>query len=288
MTKKKSTNTKPRRKKTQQKPLTESRRPRSKTKEQKTKTNQVARKKRKRIVDRDKAGNQVDRIKKKKKRKSLKTKLQKSSFLEKTGFATRKFGSKKVKKKSLYSKKRQKKRRSSGKSIRDFLIITVVTALLFITVSFFFIGITKVQGYSMMPTMKNGDTVLVQKSKKVKRMDIVLFQRGKVQQIRRVIGLPGERISYSDDVLYVDGNVIDEKFIINEINEAQKNGGQYTEDFQLQDISEEQIIPENCYLVLGDNREYGSDSREYGLITSEQIIGVVKAQLLPLNDFSSF
>lgn len=194
--------------------------------------------------------------------------------------------------KQTFENKKKRRRRASFSGIhmgvRDFLVILFVTAAVFLSVSLLFFRVEKIQGYSMMPTLTDGDTVFIQKSKDVKRMDIVLFQRGQVQQVRRVIGLPGERIYYKDDVLYIDGEIVNEKFIINEINEAQKNGGQYTEDFQLLAISESQVIPENRYLVLADNREYGSDSREYGLITSEQIIGIVKARLLPLDVLTGF
>lgn len=198
--------------------------------------------------------------------------------------------SKRVKQTFGNKKKRQRRASSSGIRIgvRDFLVILFVTTVVFLSVSLLFFRIEKIQGYSMMPTLTDGNTVFIRKSTDMKRMDMVLFQRGQVQQVRRVIGLPGERIYYKDDVLYVDGEIVDEKFIINENNEAQKNGGQYTEDFQLLAISESQVIPEDRYLVLADNREYGSDSREYGLITGDQIIGIVKARLLPLDALTGF
>ncbi|MCB5952572.1 signal peptidase I [Enterococcus sp. BWT-B8] len=164
----------------------------------------------------------------------------------------------------------------------------LAAVLLFLFVSSLFVKITKVNGYSMMPTLQDNHTVLVQKTKAVNRFDLVLFRRGETQQVRRIIGLPEEQIKYSEDFLYVNGEVVDEKFIIDEINEAQKNGGQYTADFDQYDISREAVIPKNCYLVLGDNREYGYDSRDYGLIDREQVIGVVRMRLLPLNDLTAF
>ncbi|MGL4695717.1 signal peptidase I [Enterococcus larvae] len=200
---------------------------------------------------------------------------------------------KKQSKTRLFGKRKSKRRKrifftGVRRGVHDFLAVLLVMALASLAISTLFFGVEKVNGYSMMPTLTDGDTVFIRKSKDVERMDMVLFQRGQVQQIRRVIGLPGERIYYSDDVLYVNGEAVDEKFIINEINEAQKNGGQYTGDFQLLAISGAQVVPDKCYLVLADNREYGSDSREYGLITSEQIIGIVKARLLPLNVLTGF
>ncbi|WP_249274577.1 signal peptidase I [Candidatus Enterococcus clewellii] len=189
-------------------------------------------------------------------------------------------------------KKGTGKKQHSLKMIRKRLLelwAAIISAVfIFLIVSSFFIKITKVSGYSMMPTLQDNNTVLVQKTASIERFDLVLFQRGKTQQIRRIIGLPGEQITYTDDFLYVNGEPVDEKFIIDEINEAQKNGGQYTADFQLHDINNENKLPKDSYLVLGDNREYGFDSREYGLIDRQQIIGIVKIRVWPLNGLSAF
>lgn len=136
----------------------------------------------------------------------------------------------------------------------------------------------------MSPTLRDGNVVLVKKTDKVKRFDVVYFQQGNVQQIRRIIGLPGESIEYKEDTLYVDGKALDEKFIVPQINEAQSNGGQYTADFKLMDLIDQATIPEECYLVLSDNRSYGSDSRQYGLITNDQLLGVLRSIWLPLTD----
>lgn len=136
----------------------------------------------------------------------------------------------------------------------------------------------------MMPTLRDRNVVLVRKTDQIKRFNVVYFRQGNTMQLRRVVGLPGESIAYKDDTLYVNGTVVEEKFIIDDINEAQRNGGQYTEDFTLQDLTGKATIPETCYLVLADNRSYGSDSRQYGLVTEEQVIGVARTLLLPLTD----
>lgn len=287
---KKNRRTEPKRGKLSAKEIERRKAARGKSKQLGKGTPQNQKKKRKNDVERKSAGKKIPKSVKKK-NTSHKAKDQPRSTSKRTKLSVKKVSGTLWQKNIRYGKKKAKKRvplAGIHKGIRDFLVIAFGTAVVFLSISLFFFGTVKVQGYSMMPTLKDGDTVLIRKSKTVKRMDIILFQRGNTQQIRRVIGLPGERIEYSDDILYVDGNIIDERFIINEINEAQKNGGQYTEDFRLQDINEEQVIPEKCYLVLGDNREYGSDSREYGLIGHDQIVGVVKARIFPLNDFTSF
>lgn len=230
----------------------------------------------------------VENKKSLKKTKNIVPLKNQKSQSKKPSLATRNKQSLKKKRKKRVVVKKRLSFKIVRKGIVELCVALVIAVLFSLVISSFFIKVTGVSGYSMMPTLQDGDTVLVRKTKNVERFDLVLFQRGETQQVRRVIGLPGEQIKYSEDFLYVNGAVVDEKFIIDEINETQKNGGQYTKDFQLYEINENIVIPENSYLVLGDNREYGYDSRDYGLIDSQQIIGVVKMRVLPLNDVSAF
>ncbi|WP_265456046.1 signal peptidase I [Enterococcus sp. HY326] len=197
-----------------------------------------------------------------------------------------------AKKRTQKQKKRQNKKQPQLIRLvvhfKELLLISAGTLLVFVLIGSFFITITRVNGFSMIPTLRDGDTVIVHKTTSVRRMDLVVIQRGNTQQVRRVIGLPGEDIAYVDDELYVNDSIISEPFIIDEINESLANGGNYTTNFRLVEITGENRIPDNCYLVLGDNRSFASDSRQYGLIDTEQILGVVKMRLLPINDLASF
>lgn len=191
--------------------------------------------------------------------------------------------------KQNFKKKSQKKRKS--RILTNFLEVFLsifITLLIVSIVSFFLIGFSKVQGYGMSPTLNSGEYILYRKTAKIKRFDLVVFNRGGKKQIRRVIGLPGESIEYQDDTLIVDGKPVDEKFIIDEINEAQKNGGKNTDDFSLNDLTNETTIPNGKYLLLGDNRSYATDGRVYGLIDKGDILGVVKIRFLPLNELQAF
>lgn len=191
-----------------------------------------------------------------------------------------------VKKKQI---KRKKRKKANKKSImfpylKELLIASlIVFFLVIIVVSLCFKG-AKIEGYGMMPTLRNNDIVIAKRTKRIKRFDLVIFKIGDKQQVRRVVGLPGERLQYKDDVLLIDGNPIDEKFIIDEINESQHGGKAFTEDFS----SSSNVIPEDYYLVLGDNRLYATDSRHYGLIAKRNIIGVITTRVLPINDIKAF
>ncbi|WP_265460368.1 signal peptidase I [Enterococcus sp. HY326] len=183
------------------------------------------------------------------------------------------------------SSSKKKRRRSKKKHIiQDFFYAIVMASLLALILFFFLFKIVVINGYSMMPTLRDQDTVLIRKTDYVKRFNLIYFQQGNTQQVRRVVGLPGERIDYKEDTLFVNGESVEEKFLVDDINDAQRNGGQYTPNFTLLDITNQQTIPDDCYLVLADNRSYGSDSRQYGLVTRNQIIGVLQTLLLPLTD----
>lgn len=172
--------------------------------------------------------------------------------------------------------------------LRDFLLIFLGTLIVFALVASYFFRVAEIKGFGMIPTLRDSDTVLVQRRGDIERFDLVCFRLGGNTSVRRVIGLPGELVRYVDDVLYVDGKEIDEKFIIDEINESQRSEGQYTEDFITADINGQNYIPDNSYLVLGDNRPYTTDSRNYGMVVQDKIIGVVKMRFLPLNDLTAF
>ncbi|MBP2099895.1 signal peptidase I [Enterococcus rivorum] len=159
--------------------------------------------------------------------------------------------------------------------------------LAILVVGQFFFQIVEVNGYGMVPALRDRDIVLVKKIERLQRFDLVAFKQGNKLQIRRVIGLPGEKIRYEKDTLFINDESIDEKFIIPEINENQKNDREFTEDFQLSN-NRTCGVPDDYYFLLGDNRPYAADSRFYGFISKKNIIGVVYIQLSPINEWKSF
>ena len=130
----------------------------------------------------------------------------------------------------------------------------------------------------MNPTMKQNDIVLVNKLitnvKDIQRNDVLIINQDEKHMIKRVVGLPGEYIEYKDNYLYVNNIKYKEAFI----------EGINTKDFKLEDlIGNYKKIPKDMYLVLGDNRENSLDSRDYGLIKKENIIGKAWIRIWPLN-----
>ena len=159
------------------------------------------------------------------------------------------------------------------KEISVYIIIVVVIVLLKIYV----ISPIRVNGTSMDPTLKNGDIMILNKIgyriTKIKRFDIVVIKYKDELLIKRVIGLPGEKIKYENNTLYVNDKALDEEF-----------DKTYTYNFSLKEIGST-TVPDNSYFVLGDNREVSKDSRSIGFIDREDIVGKSSLTLFPVNRF---
>jgi len=130
----------------------------------------------------------------------------------------------------------------------------------------------------MNSTLKDGDIALLNKFGyhffEIKRNDIVSIAYEDTKYlVKRIIGLPGEKIEYKDNILYVNDVGYYEKFLSKETK---------TDDFSIKELGYD-VIPKNMYLVLGDNREDSLDSREIGLIKEEDIQGKVFLRIWPLN-----
>jgi signal peptidase I len=160
---------------------------------------------------------------------------------------------------------------------------------------------------SMMPTLLVGDFILVNKftygirlpvlNKKIielnepKRGDIVVFRYPKqpsVDYIKRIIGLPGDKIAYYDKKLHVNGTPI------NQVSLGRYQGVGQGEDMTgaehlLEDLNGVEhsilirdgvtsaegvyVVPEGNYFVMGDNRDNSNDSRYWGTVPEENLVG---------------
>lgn len=139
-----------------------------------------------------------------------------------------------------------------------------------------------VKGSSMVPNLKDGEMLILSKInykfQDIKRFDVVVLDESKIDSkddkliIKRIIGLPGENISYKDDILYVNNKKVEEDY-----------DRDVTIDFDLNDICECNKIPDNKYLVLGDNRGISKDSRVIGLVDKDFIKGKAIFRLYPFN-----
>lgn len=156
----------------------------------------------------------------------------------------------------------------------------------------------RVNGTSMDPTLKNGDTMVLYKLTKsirgIKRGDIVVIETENGKLIKRVIGLPGETITYKieekDDnlvnTLYVDGKKVKEEYISDEnLDKTCISPISINEDGVWPLCKTEVKIPEGEYYVLGDNRGNSKDSRMIGTVSEDEILGTTELVIFPFNRF---
>lgn len=145
-----------------------------------------------------------------------------------------------------------------------------------------------VKGASMVPTYENSDVIIISKISDIDRFDHVVFQSPFEDEyyIKRVIGLPGDTVEMKEDVLIINGEEYDEPYVNRDIeNPFQKR---LTENFTLKELTGESEVPEGYLFVLGDNRLRSSDSRHFGLISEESILGESKLRIYPLSDLHLF
>jgi len=165
--------------------------------------------------------------------------------------------------------------------IKEWLPYVIIIIVIILIRSYIITPII-VKGASMEPTFKENEVLFLSKISyklhKIERFDTVVVDTGEDLIIKRVIGLPGEKVEYKDNKLYVNNKEIEDPYPNNE-----------TDDFDLEEICDigndncTTIIPEDKYLVLGDNRKISADSRTKGLFDIEDIKGKVVLRLWPLN-----
>ncbi len=146
-----------------------------------------------------------------------------------------------------------------------------------------------VDGESMMPTLEDGDRMVVNKIdyaiSQPERFDVVVFHATEEKDyIKRIIGIPGDQLAYEDDQLYINGVAQEEPYLDGFKQQIPFSGFPFTEDFTLEQVTRMDVIPEGHVFVLGDNRRDSTDSRLIGLVPIENITGSTQAVFWPFNE----
>lgn len=186
------------------------------------------------------------------------------------------------------------KSRSTTRSIVEWVAVIGGALIVALVIKTFLIQAFYIPSGSMEPTLDIGDRVLVNKLSyrlhDVNRGDLVVFEAaegegncgipvseaatgvaegGIKDLIKRVIGLPGETVEGRDGQIVINGRVLDEPYLPD---------GVATADFEAVEI------PEGCIFVMGDNRGDSRDSRVFGPIGEDQIVGRAFVRVWPPND----
>ncbi len=181
---------------------------------------------------------------------------------------------------AYFRKMRRDKIKKKKSAVREFFswVICLVSAVLIATfLRTFIFELVLVDGDSMLPTLTTGETVFVEKLSKlshdgIETGEIIIVHypgQGKKAYVKRVIGLPGDVVSVKGGELYINGELTEESFTL--------------EDRMNLDF-EEYTVPEDCYFVMGDNRNDSWDSRAVGCIPKENIVGHAACVIWPLNE----
>ena len=151
---------------------------------------------------------------------------------------------------------KEKKPRLRGRIIREIISYVFIIAAAFVLAVLtnrFLIVNAKIPSGSMIPTIKEGNRIIGNRLAYInsdpKRGDVVVFYYPDDESqkfIKRIIGLPGETIYISDGIVYIDGQPLDESDYLTV--ETYGVSGPFT-------------IPDNCYFMMGDNRNSSNDSR---------------------------
>ena len=173
--------------------------------------------------------------------------------------------------------------RKLNKFDKNEIIELICTIAIVLFINTFIFGITVVSGESMNPTLQNKDRILLKKYESTLGIDeynygdIVVFKSPLENDnrlfIKRVIGIPGDKIEIIEDKLYINNKYIEENYIDTE---------SYTESLV---YGESYLVPQNEIFVIGDNRFPGAsnDSRSFGSITFNRIEGKAIFRIFPLN-----
>lgn len=159
--------------------------------------------------------------------------------------------------------------------ILDVLETILLAGILFLAINALSARV-RVEGFSMVPTLQDGEFVLVNRLAyrlgEHQRGDIVVFHHpsGQKQEdlIKRVIGLPGDSIRAENGGISVNGTILKEDYIAAPPS--------YTGEW---------IVPNNQLFVLGDNRNNSSDSHQWGFVPYEEVLGKAVLIYWPLNQF---
>lgn len=159
--------------------------------------------------------------------------------------------------------------------IAETVIIAAVTVFLIRT---YLVQPFLVSGASMAPNINHGNYLIIdqltRRFQEFQRSDVIVFrypQDPDTFYIKRIIGLPGDRVQVKSGEVFVNG----EKLIEEYLSSGTRTFG-----------STDAVLADNQYFVMGDNRDNSSDSRSWGLLGENFIVGLARLRLFPFNQIN--
>lgn len=165
----------------------------------------------------------------------------------------------------------------------DLVETLVIAGAVFVVIYAFLFRPFQVNGKSMFPTYDDQEYVLTNlialRFSSLERGDVIVFKAPPNEDrdyIKRVIGIPGDTVTIRDGFVYINGKKLDETYLP---PDYKTYGGAFLSE------GEEAPVPADSYFVMGDNRGYSSDSREWGFVPRDKIIGKSYVVYWPPNHF---
>lgn len=124
--------------------------------------------------------------------------------------------------------------------------------------------------------IQENDVMIAVKTKDIQYGDLVLYIIDETPYVGRVIAMGGDSVTYMDDVLYRNNEIVEEQYLKRSAIHPQEY---YTEDMIVTDVADD------SYWILNDNRTNLADSRTFGMITANQIVGPLTFRISPLSEF---
>jgi len=165
---------------------------------------------------------------------------------------------------------------SLGGFILEFVQSIVLALSVFVLLYLFVAQPNQVKGSSMVPNYTDGEYLLTDKLtyqfSEPKRGDVVVFKapasepcaENECEYIKRIIGIPGDTVKVEEQKVYLNGNLLDQKFLPADFV---TDPGEFCQE------GIEVMVPQGEYLVFGDNRSHSRDGREFGPIKKDLIVG---------------
>lgn len=175
---------------------------------------------------------------------------------------------------------------SLGSFLLEFVQSIVLALSVFVLLYLFIAQPNQVKGSSMFPNFKDGEYLLTDKLSyqlgQPQRGDVVIFKAppsepcaaDECEYIKRVIGLPGDKVMVKQGDVYLNGKLLDQSFLPIKVYSSP---GQYAQE------GVEETVPEGQYLCFGDNRSNSRDGREFGPIDRKSIVGKAFFVYWPIN-----
>lgn len=166
-------------------------------------------------------------------------------------------------------------------AIWEILEVALIALIAVLAIRYFFVQPFLVSGASMEPTFSGGDYLLIDeisyRFREPQRGEVVVFKYPgdeRLYYIKRIIGLPGEKVEIKNGKIVVNGIVLSEGYLPLGLNTTGKE--------------ESVVVGPDEYFVLGDNRNFSFDSRSWGTLSKSELIGLVRLRLWPPNEVMAF